>query len=209
MFGLFFSVTSIAFRWGASSTSKSWGVFAVFVILIAACGIGSFVKVGGWKDTASQIAQIRARSKIGADFYEQWLLPRQGAVGNLAEVKEQKELLQKAVDLKSSGNTAEAITAFLALREKDPKDPRLAHVLGQLYEATDPEKAAQYFTFACDLTDNNDATYLHDAALFFLNQRNAAKATEFYNLANGASNKTPEMQKLLETLEREIMNLSQ
>ena len=209
LFGLFFSVTSIAFRWGASSTSKSWGVFAVFVILIAACGIGSFVKVGGWKDTASQIAQIRARSKKGADFYEQWLLPRQGAVGNLAEVKEQKELLQKAVDLKSSGNTAEAITAFLALREKDPKDPRLAHVLGQLYEATDPEKAAQYFTFACDLTDNNDATYLHDAALFFLNQRNAAKATEFYNLANGASNKTPEMQKLLETLEREIMNLSQ
>ena len=209
LFGLFFCVASVAFRWGSSSASKTWGVFAVFAILIAACGFGSFVKVGGWKDSASQIAQIRAHNATSADFYEQFLVPVQGAVGNLAEVKEQEYLLKKAFGLKNSGSTDEAITAFLALREKDPNDPRLAHALGQLYEATDPEKAGQYFTIACDVTGNNDAAYLHDAAFFFLNQRNSAKAAEFHNLANGASNKTPEMQKALDKLEREIMNLLQ
>ncbi|MEZ5323963.1 MAG: phospholipid carrier-dependent glycosyltransferase [Verrucomicrobiales bacterium] len=209
LFGLFFCVASVAFRWGASSAAKTWGVFGVFVILIAACGVGSYMKVGGWKDSASQIALIRKHNATSAEFYEQFLVPAQGAVGNLAEVKEHEALLKKASALKNSGDTEGAIAAFLTLREQDPKDPRLAHALGQLYEESDPEKAGKYFTIACDVTDNNDAAYLHDAALFFLNQRNAEKAKEFYQLANGASNKTPEMQKLLEGLEREIMNLLQ
>ena len=111
--------------------------------------------------------------------------------------------------MKNSGKTEEAIEAFLALRPEQPDDPRLEHVLGELYELVDPAKAGRFFEIACDLTDNNDAAYLYDAALFYLNQRNSEKAAEFHRLANGASTKTPEIQELLDNLEREIMNLMQ
>ncbi|MGK0186981.1 MAG: hypothetical protein ACI9R3_002766 [Verrucomicrobiales bacterium] len=209
MFGLFFCVASVAFRWGADSKGKTTGVFAVFALLIVACGFGSYVKVGSWKDNAAQIAQMRSHNDMAADFYEQYLVPGQGAVGNLAEVKEQTDKLEKAIALKNSGNTDEAIAAFLELREANADDPLLAHMLGQLYTEIDTEKAGKFFEIACDLTDNNDATYLYDAALFYLNQRDSEKASEFYRLANGASNKTPKLQELLEALEREIMNLLQ
>lgn len=209
LFGLFFCVASVAFRWGAASTGKTWGVFGVFAVLIAACGIGAFVKVGTWKDNDAQIAHIRKHDETIADFYEQFLVPRQGAIGNLAEVKEQAAKLDIAIGLKNSGSNEEAIAAFLELRTMDPDDPRFPHALGQLYEPTDPERAGQYFVMACDMTDNNDVSYLYDATLFFLNQRDSEKAVMYHRLANGASNKSPEMQEMLVNLEREIMNLLQ
>jgi len=209
MFGVFFGVASIAFRWGARSTGRTWGVFAVFAVMIAACGFGSFVKVGAWKDNDAQIAHIRSHSETTASFYEQFLVPNEGTVGNLAEVKKQAALRDTAISLKNAGKSEEAIAAFLELRQLDPENPELPHALGQLYEPTDPDKAGQFFVIACDLTGNNDPAYLYDTAFFFLNQRNSEKAAEFHRLANGASAKTPELQELLDSLEREIMNLLQ
>ena len=208
LFGLIFGVCSLAFRWAGKSGGRSWGVFGGMAVIIIACAIGSFVKVGNWKNNEAQIAAIKVYHSDASDFYAQMIAPWQQDIG-FGEAQQYAMLIEQAKAFKTKGEEAKATEAYLKAWEENSDDPDVASELAQLYEKSDSVKAGKFYTIACDLTNNDDAEYLYDAALFFLNQRDPAKATEFFNLANGAASKTEGMQRKLEILEQEIMNVLQ